>query len=198
MTTPEIVIGIDNGLSGGLVALDQHCSIVDMIRMPVKKCPWRGNIISTEVLYTWLRSFLGIRFVVLEECPDHANQASTMRSMAFSFGQICTAVELAGLADRLRFVRSGNPMDSWQRITFHGWNATISGETKRFAAREAARVWPSVSFVPHKCRTPDTGLLDAALIARHAIVNCMGGRSLPLSKPEPKTAKKRQRTKLFP
>jgi hypothetical protein len=196
---PEVIIGIDNGFSGALVALDtQTLAIVDMLRMPVKKCPWRGNTVDVAAVATWLRSFRRVRCVVFEECPEHANQASIMRSMGYVFGQTCAAIEFAGLADRLRFVRSGNPRDSWQRVLFQGWNATIAGQTKELARQLAARHWPRERWIPPGCRAPHTGLIDAALIALFAIRFHCCGDTLPLVCPLPEKPKKKKPRKSTP
>lgn len=195
----EVIIGIDNGFSGALVALDVPSrSIVDMRRMPVASCPWRGNTVDVCALTAWLRSFRRVRYVVFEECPEHAGKASIMRSMGYVFGQVCAAVQFAGLENRLRFVRSGNPGDSWQRALFHGWNATIAGQTKELARKLAARHWPRESWIPPGCRTPDRGLIDAALIALFAILYHRRGDTLPLVCPPPKNPKKKKTRKSTP
>jgi hypothetical protein len=54
-------------------------------------------------------------------------------------------------------------MQSWQRAMI-GANLPKGG-TKPAAIARAAELWPDESFILPGCRTPNTGLVDAALIA---------------------------------
>lgn len=161
-----MIIGIDNGKTGGLVALSPiaGCVPVAMRRMPLKD----GKVDVVE-LRTWLRSLWTGKdevLIALEQCPDHADRVSTMRSMASTHGRIEATVELLAASMSvpvtLRSVRSGNALESWQRKML---GKVPKGQTK-VAALEAARaIWPQESWIPPGCHTPHDGIIDAALIA---------------------------------
>lgn len=162
--TPEpIIIGIDNGLSGGMVALDRAGSVLRMATMP--EMVGVSEIDSRRVI-EWIRSVVGMERAVcgIEVCPDHAKKKSTMRSMGISHGILIGSIHAACRAVRIVRVVSGTkPKASWQRRLF-GY-VPEAGQTKTLAAAMARRIWPDQDWIPNGCRTPNTGLIDAALIA---------------------------------
>jgi len=160
-----IYVGIDNGLTGGLVALSDHPGPpIAMLPMPTLK---RGkfNEIDGTAVVMWIRDIAQQQpcTIAIEDCPEHAQQKSTMRSMGISYGILVGSISAGCPAATLRIVRSGNPKDSWQRKMLGTLQA---GGTKAEALLAARELWPAESWLKtHKCKTPDTGLIDAALIA---------------------------------
>ena len=161
-------IGIDNGLSGGMVAISDHCgSVIGWQIMPVTKIGGL-NVIDGREVVTWLWSISGenpakIKSITIEACPEHANQSSIMRSMGISFGILYGAISAKLPGVKICVVRSGNPKDSWQKIMLPGYK---KGDTKPMARKLAKELWPDESWITKpKGRTPDMGLVDAALIA---------------------------------
>jgi len=166
---PDLVIGIDNGLTGGLVSLSTTVNpqgggcLIACLPMPVlKSC----REIDGDEVAGWIRRMTNGHptVVALEECPKHANQASVMRSMATSYGILVGAIT-AGTDitnSQIVRVRSGNPKDSWQRVMLGNLK---KGETKAAALKLAGTLWPDETWIVGKMRTPHTGLIDAALIA---------------------------------
>lgn len=100
-----------------------------------------------------------IEAVYFECCPDHADKVATMKSMAISDGRIMAVLELCGLADRTH------------KIVSHSWQSDMlgkvpKGKTKEFAAAAAAGIWPGQNWLrTPRCKEPDSGMQDAALIA---------------------------------
>lgn len=162
--SPAMFIGIDNGLSGGLVALSATpgAGIIAMRTMPV--CSDIREIDAAAVV-DWMRDTMDVHqaVVAIEDCPEHAQKKSTMRSMAISYGILKGAIIAGCRRARLVTVRSGNPRDSWQRAMLGG--LLPKGETKAAALDAASRLWPDERWILPGRRTPDTGLIDAALIA---------------------------------
>jgi hypothetical protein len=162
-----IYVGIDNGLTGGLVALSDHAGPpIDMIAMPTRK---RGKFkeIDGAAVTLWIRNVVQTQncTVIIEDCPQHARQKSTMRSMAVSYGILVGSISAGCPAFRLLIVRSGNPKDSWQRNML---GSLAQGGTKEAAHIAAKELWPDENWLKNsKCTTPDTGLIDAALIAEY-------------------------------
>lgn len=187
-----IYIGIDNAISGGLAAISPHGMIIAKSPMPVKnrthifektkKRRIKGVLtkitaksVDTEIdplaVKNWISETTDGRecVIAIEECPEHAQQKSIMRSMAISYGILLGAMGAALPRYRLVIVRSGNPKDSWQR---HMLPKCEQGETKAAAIAAASQLWPDESWLASpRCSTPDTGMIDAALIAEYARIS---------------------------
>jgi hypothetical protein len=186
----SIRIGIDNGLTGGIVALSaHHGKIIDMTPMPTitRRLTWENtrsrkvkgitkqitaaaeeNEIDGRMVAGWiLRVTSGKPCVVtIEECPQHADRQSTMRSMGISYGILIAAISVGVPEARLVIVRSGNPLDSWQRQML---GRCEKGGTKQAALTMAKILWPSETWLATKRSTvPHSGLVDAALIAEYS------------------------------
>jgi hypothetical protein len=185
-----MIVGIDNALSGGLAAVSwQHGLLIAAIPMPTrkrthifektKKTTRKGVKSKTTALaedteidgaevVAWIALTSNFKpcLVVIEECPEHAQQKSIMRSMAISYGKLLGALE-AGLPEYpVVVVRSGNPKDSWQRWML---GDLAQGETKPAAIAKARELWPDESWLATpRSTTPHTGMIDAALIAEFA------------------------------
>lgn len=185
-----IYIGIDNGLSGAIAALaakdgrilslhSMPCTVVRMEYQapePTGKKKKKPNTVRTfnEIdglkLVEVVRSIVGETpaVLVLEECPEHAAQKSIMRSMATSYGIIRGALAAAMPQCRMVLVRAGNPLDSWQRKMLQ-INKFEKGAAKPASLALARSLWPEESWLPTpRSKVPDSGRVDAALIAEHA------------------------------
>lgn len=153
-----MIVGIDNGISGGLVALSEMGPIVSMLVMPVKEAK-KGNEIDPVKVWDWLKE-LGPReslTVVIEE-PGGSKSASAAKSMSGSFHTLRTICELKGLC--------------YHRITPQRWQKEMltcaAGDTKKAALLIAKLRWADDSFLATKrSKVPHTGLVDAALIAEY-------------------------------
>jgi len=180
-----MILGIDNGLTGALVALSTIAGLppVEMISMPVmqvhlhhrkvslakaKGGKAKGrvkNVMENQVdvvaLVARLRALNPdkVESVWFECCPDHANSALSMKSMAMSAGKIIAALEYCGLMDRTHLILS----HTWQPVML---GKVAKGKTKRSALAKATELWPGVDFKKSKRhRTPEIAFIDAALIA---------------------------------
>ena len=184
-----MIIGIDNALTGGICLISrEHGKLIAMRPMPIKKrhyifektkkrkrfglvssvtAPFVEDEIDGLELVEWIKFHTDSRpcSIVIEECPEHARQKSIMRSMAKSYGIIVGAIEAALLSYSLTPVRSGNPLDSWQRAML---GKCEKGETKLEALAVARQLWPDENwFVSDRSKVPNSGLIDAALIAEY-------------------------------
>lgn len=168
-----MIIGIDNGLSGGLVAISrQHGLIIAKTPMPVitrsLHRPKKTNEIHAAEVVRWIADVTDYRpcLVVIEECPEHANRASTMRSMGISYGILIGAITGGLTGYRVAVVRSGNSLDSWQRAIL---GKVPQGKTKPAALAVASDLWPDEKWLASpKRKTAHDGMVDAALIAEYA------------------------------
>jgi len=181
-----ITIGIDNGLDGGVAAIGQCGSLIEVFVMP-----------TTRIVYDWaiakVRKKKGVRKIevvrdfdniidakelklridnitqgqpftlAIEQCPNHSQSKSAMRSMAMSYGILLALPALMPNCTRLIVVRSGNPTDSWQRQMLGN---VPQGKTKEAALSMARELWSDETFLETpRCKTPHDGMIDAALIA---------------------------------
>ena len=155
-------IGIDNGISGGLVAISDHDgSYIDGITMPSKR--WRSrNEIDVLAVRKWILAVCDgepskILSVTIEE-PNNSRTPSTAYSVASSFHSLRAMLDIWEII-------------TWHRITPQSWQKVMlpkckAGDTKPRALALARELWPEESFLASpRCKVPHDGLIDAALIA---------------------------------
>jgi hypothetical protein len=156
-----MIIGIDNGLEGGLVAMKEDGTIVSYEKMPKVLNMQSGKFeIDLFKVVDWVEEFakVGLTTVVLEEPLHAAGSSQSLRSMAMSFGG------LRGI-----FLGFGFPV---VRMQVGEWQTKMigrgpKGTTKARALKAAKKLWPQESFILKGCRTPHDGIIDAALIAEY-------------------------------
>lgn len=147
-----LIIGIDNGLKGGLVALDSKGKVANWLVMPTREHLGR-NRVDAIGLVVWLRGLGGIRHVCYER-PVGSKSARAGASMADSFAVVDTTLAI------LDIPRTPVAAAKWQR------SLGVYGGTKKAAIDRAAQIWPQETWLATKrSRVPHDGLVDAALIA---------------------------------
>lgn len=158
-----MIVGIDNGLDGGLCAITSFDGrILDKIPMPTLQMSKKREV-NTWKVKTWLESlddFKNSNFMLaIEEPLAHAKSSQAVRSMALSFGK------LLGMAE-------ANEYEVY-RISVHKWQKKMLGPcgkglTKKIALAKATLMEPSENWLKNKrCRTPHDGMIDAYLIAQY-------------------------------
>lgn len=154
-----MIVGIDNGLDGGLCAISKHNgSLIDKIRMPTRHVGSKKEI-DIKAICSWLDKFNTPFVLAIEEPLAHAKSSQAVRSMALSFGK------LIGMAECKNYTVA--------RISVHKWQKALlgnvpKGHTKKFAFSLANRLEPEENWLANKrCRTPHDGMVDAYLIAKY-------------------------------
>ena len=152
------VIGIDNGIRGGIAVLDEN-GIGRVWKMPMEPC---GKRVYAWAIAHILNTAPGNSIVALELLPDHMDSAATMRSFAMNYGIIYAAAELSGL--RVVEVPCGNRLDGWQRRLL---GRQTKGGNKTAAEALARKLWPDYPFptLRPKGKALHDGIVDACLIA---------------------------------
>ena len=92
-----MIIGIDNGLDGGLCAISKFDgSVIDKIVMPTK---WvlKKREVDTLKIKEWILNLNTPFTIAVEEPLAHAKSSQAVRSMALSFGK------LMGMAESCEF-----------------------------------------------------------------------------------------------
>jgi hypothetical protein len=161
-----LYIGIDNGLTGGLVALSDHPGPpIAMIPMPTRG-KTKGNEVDAMALYEWLLS-LDTAFdrmtVILETPGKHSPGAQALCSMWDSYGAIRGVLEC-------RLIRHHRiTPQTWQKKMLPG---CAKGDTKPAALAKARQLWPHETWLATTRSTvPHLGLVDASLIAEHGRIS---------------------------
>jgi hypothetical protein len=155
-----MIVGIDNGLDGGLCAISKFDgSLIDKIRMPTLQRSKKKEIDIRKV-HQWLMDLNTPFIFAVEEPLAHAKSSQAVRSMAISFGK------LVGMAE-------SHDYENIMRVSVHKWQKVMlgkvpKGRTKEVALNLANQLEPSENWLANKrCRTPHDGMIDAYLIARY-------------------------------
>lgn len=156
-----IIVGIDGGLSGGLVSLEdgkiKAMTVMPTMTIAVKKSSRREFLVNDIV--RWLCAQKPDK-VILEQAQAFPGQGVvSMFSTGYGYGMM-RGVLAARLIPYI-IVHA----KSWQKVMFDGLNKE---DTKVTAAIIAAQLWPDVDFRgTEKSRKAHEGLVDAALIAAY-------------------------------
>lgn len=158
----DYYIGIDPGLSGGIVCLDAKGNIRKMDVMPVIKVGTK-NKVDAKGVTMWIKACFTeeeVRMVAIEEQrPMHKQGVTSTFSTGRSYGileGIASALELP-----FQLVRAVD----WQREMFRG---LPKGKTKDLSKRVAQQLYPKETFLKSKrCTKVHDGLTDAVLIAEY-------------------------------
>ena len=153
-----MIVGIDNGLDGGLCALSPHGLIIDKIAMPTLQRNGKREV-NTKAVYTWIRDLNTEPLIAIEEPLKHAKSSQAVRSMGISFGKVLGMCE----------------SHDWnvQPIEVRDWQKAVLGrvpksQTKVFALKKAQELAPEEDWRKNdRCTVPHDGIIDAFLIAQY-------------------------------
>jgi hypothetical protein len=159
-----IYIGIDNGLTGGLVALSDYPGPpIQSWPMPIK-AKGKGNEVDSLALWNMVSKYGMTSFafgitVIIETPGKHSPGALALCSMWDSFGAIRGVLESRGV----RHHRVDPQV--WQKAML---GKVEKGQTKPAAFARARQLWPDEDWLATPRSTkPHEGLIDAALIAEY-------------------------------
>ena len=151
------IIGIDPGLKGGLAELDETFPS-ELIPMPVA-----GGEIDERAVRDWLdeRVRSGCNLSVYLEKVHSMPKQGVKSTGTFLAGWGLIRGILCGLSIPYQLVTP----QAWQKDILAGLDRT---DTKAAAYLFASRLWPTVDWrETPRCRTPHSGLVDAACIAEY-------------------------------
>jgi len=159
-----IYIGIDNGLTGGLVALSDHPGPpIASMPMPTRGKA-KGNEVDAAAIRDWFFTLDGTTLTVVLETPGkHSPGAQALCSMWDSYGAIRGVLESCGIRHH--------------RITPQAWQKKMlvgcaKGDTKPAALAKCRQLWPAESWLATaRSSKPHEGLIDAALIAEYGRIS---------------------------
>jgi hypothetical protein len=160
MNDNTIIVGVDNGISGGLCAISYwNGDVCSAISMPTKTVEGKTEVDLLAVL-EWADPYRDNMIICIEEPLKHARSSQAMRSMSISFGLLLGAFQ----ARRATTVRI--QVKEWQDAILG--KRVSKGMTKAVALQQAQKIWPDETWLASKkSRVPHDGMIDAALIARY-------------------------------
>ena len=157
----SVIIGIDNGLTGGLVAISDHPGPpIGMMIMPTRG-KTKGNEVDPLAIIEWLHLYGPLQniTVILETPGKHSPGAQALCSMWDSYGAI------RGVLESYRIRHHRITPQAWQKVMLVG---CAKGDTKPAALAKARQLWPDESWLASpRCTKPHDGMIDAALIAEY-------------------------------
>lgn len=156
----RIIIGIDNGLNGALVAISDHPGPpIEMWPMPTRG-KTKGNEVDAESVWSFIDKWDRVSVTVILETPGkHSPGVQALCSMWDSYGAIRGVLESRGI----RHHRITPQI--WQKKMLPG---CAKGDTKPAALAKARQLWPSETWLATpRCTKMHDGMIDAALIAEY-------------------------------
>lgn len=158
-----MIVGIDNGVDGGICAISAHYGmVIGYCPMPTYARKGKREI-DTVAVRDWILDLHTEPFIAIEEPLRHAKSSQAVRSMAIGFGK------LMGLCEARDWRFAEIEVKDWQKKMIPG---VQTGQTKKVAAEVALQKAPGHSFLKSaKSKVPHDGIVDAFLIAAYAREN---------------------------
>ncbi len=166
-----MIIGIDNGLNGGVAVLSPTGEILATFVMPKTTGP-RGKGVDANIVdaraFSQIVGDYGAEHIAIER-PAGSQDVNAVQSMADSFATCRTIIVCRG-----RTLHALTAYE-WQRSYWPAPPRAKKGEpklpkfdTKYAAALAARKLWPDRVFLAGpRCTVAHDGIVDACLIAEH-------------------------------
>jgi hypothetical protein len=156
---PDVLIGVDNGISGAMVAISAyHGKVIDKILMPTRPSD-RSRECDATAVCEWIERFTRTDdiAVALETPSKHSPGTLALCSMWDCYGAIRGILESCGI----QHVRIAPR--TWQSVML---GKVPKGETKAYARAKAREIWHDEDWLATpRSKTANMGYIDAALIA---------------------------------
>jgi len=158
---PDVIIGIDNGISGAMVAISAyHGKVIDKILMPTRPSD-KSRECDAAAVCEWIERFTRTDdiAVALETPSKHSPGTLALCSMWDCYGAIRGILEAYGIKH--------------VRIAPRTWQAEMlgkvpKGETKAYARAKAREIWADEDWLATpRSKKAHEGYVDAALIAEY-------------------------------
>jgi len=156
---PDVLIGVDNGISGAMVAISAyHGKVIDSILMPTRSTGTSRECDAVAVC-EWIEKFQYSDdiAVALETPSKHSPGTLALCSMWDCYGAIRGILESCGI----RHIRIAPR--TWQSVML---GVVPKGETKAYARAKAREIWHDEDWLATpRSKKAHEGFIDAALIA---------------------------------
>lgn len=156
-----VIIGVDNGLSGGLAAYyDGNIEAIPMPVINVKKAKGNKNEYDIPAIIDWISKWNDIRMVVIERA-----QAMPLQGVVSQFTIGKNFGMMLGILAGLKIPHQIIAPKAWQGKMFEGVSHE-KGETKQASILVAQRLFPGSRFTgSEKSKKANDGMTDASLMA---------------------------------
>ena len=156
------ILGIDPGLSGGIVLLSTSGTILFKSPIPVLKLQGKKNktVIDLPALYEMIKSLKEkTSCCYLEKVSSMPGQGV---SSMFSFGHTFGVIEMSLVACQIPYVLV--PPQTWCKEIHQGLSKDLDAKSRSMLIFK--RLYPDVDLrATERCSTPHLGMLDGLLIA---------------------------------
>ena len=163
MINTIITIGIDPGLTGGIVILRNGSDIINKYIMPTKDKYL--DLVSIRELFTWIKTMYLIEDIQLGVYLENVHSMPKQGvASSFKFGRVFGGLEgiLTGLKIPFHLVSP----QAWQKVLHEGIDRKEIPDPKERSIMVANRLYESGDFrATTRCSVPHKGLVDAYLIA---------------------------------
>jgi hypothetical protein len=155
-------IGIDPGINGGFVVLDNNQSIIDKRIMPVLGKTKKEYDI--HLICNFLEQYSLDSFTVLEKSQPHFRDGSKQGfKTGYGYGVLQGVLVALNMSYQLKAPKT------WQKIIFEGLK---SDDTKSASILFCKRKWPLEKWTAtDRCSNAHDGMTDAACIALYGFKN---------------------------
>lgn len=158
MNDNEILIGIDNGIAGGLAFYRPSNNNLFVLPMPIIKGLKGRNEYDIPAIINILKNYEGVKMTILEKAQPYPGIGATA---VFTNGRNYGIME--GILATMKMPYMIVHPKSWQKKMFEGM---AYDDTKKASIATAKRLFPSVNFSAGGRATIDHhGMTDATLMA---------------------------------
>jgi len=145
----KLFCGIDPGIKGAVAFVREDGSLHSYTRMPKHLPDIKSHIVEAK---PW-RIFI------------EKQHSAPMQGVKSTFTTGMNYGILLGVLETLGFSFEVVGAKIWQKLVVG--IASKSSDAKVRAFEKARRLWPTESFIPHRCTKPHDGIIDACLIAEY-------------------------------
>ncbi len=156
-----IYIGVDNGLTGAIAVIQEGA--LSLFSMPVHN-DGKKNRVDVLGLGSVLMPYNLYGHFVMYESVAGSKSVRAAVSMADSFARVEAVLILAN------YRREPITARKWQKMfwTVPKMAKGVKFDTKAAALYKARQLWPEQNWLrTPRCKKPDEGMVDAALIAEY-------------------------------
>ena len=147
------ILGVDPGITGALVLMDQSWRVLSALRMPTLKAG-KGSEVNCAAVAAWIEANRPIDHAYVELVHSMPGQGVTS---TFTFGLATGAI--VGVLSGLKVPITRVPPQTWKK------RCGLIGKDKDCARGRAIQLWPEWRELDGK--TAGQAFADAALIARY-------------------------------
>lgn len=162
MSNPRLIVGVDIGKDGGLVALLDG-QVLFAAKMPTWREGEKHRVDGARITELYQRLPSGLEVVTYMEsifAPRPQGRSGTNGALALGAAH-AIALDRARDFGRVEHVSSR----AWQSAL--GCNHQDYKMRKQLAIEHVKRRWPRINLQPGRCKVPQSGIADAACIAEY-------------------------------